>query len=301
MREKISGPDQPDICSSLNNLGFILLEEGAWQQAMPLLQRNLELCRKLGGDKRIAVALNNWARALQQKGDYAGAEATLKRALQEAHAVSGENSSLSAKILANIGVLEFDRGNYPAAEGYARQALSMQTKLAGVQTPAYANALIDLAEDRVFQGDAGGAEPLLRQALAIREQKFNAGNPAIIGAQVRLGEDLTQEGNLPEAETMLRRALASAKAEPFPLPPWKIAEAESGLGACLLAEGHREEGEQLLRHSDHALLRTRRRYSGILQYSLCPGATVVCGLPDGPAETLFVGARRNSPAGSSLT
>ncbi len=255
LREKISGPNHPDIFYPLNNLGFILLEKGEWQQAMPLLERNLELCRKLGGDKRIAVALNNWARALQQKGDYAGAQATLKQALQEAHAMSGVNSSLSAKIVENIGVLEFDRGDYLAAESYARQALTMQAKLAGIQTPAYASALIELAEDRVFQRDTAGAEPLLRQALAVREQKFNVGNPAIIAAQVRLGEDLTLEDKLPEAEALLRQALASAKAEPFPLPPWKVAEAESALGACLLADGHREEGEELLHHSDQALLK----------------------------------------------
>ncbi len=254
LREKISGPNHPDIFYPLNNLGFILLEKGEWQQAMPFLQRNLDLCHKIGDDKRVAVARNNWARALQQKGDYAAAEAALKQALQEAHALSGENSSLSAKVLANLGLLEFDRHNYAAAENYARQALAIQTKVAGNQTPGYANALIDLAEDRLFQGDAGGAEPLLRQALAIRQQKFNAGNPAIIAVEVRLGEDLTQEGKLPEAETVLRQAVTEAKAEPFPVPPWKIAEAESALGACLLAEGHREEGDQLLRHSDQALL-----------------------------------------------
>jgi serine/threonine-protein kinase len=270
LREKISGTDHPDIFYSLNNLGFILLEKGEWQQAMPILERNLALCRKLGGDKRIAVALNNWARALQQKGDYAAAEAALKQALQDAH--GGENSSLSAKIVANLGLLEFDWGHYAAAENYARQALNMQSKLAGTQTPAYAGALIDLAEARLFQGDASGAEPLLREALAIREQKFNAGNPAILAAQVRLGEDLTQQGKLPEAEAGLRQALASAKAEPFPLPPWKIAEAESALGACLVAAGHREEGEQLLRSSEQALLQNPRaifrrpanlRYAGI--------------------------------------
>ncbi len=254
LREKISGPDHPDIFYPLNNLGFILLEKGDWQQAMPFLARNLELCRKLGNDKRIAVARNNWARALQQKGDYAASEAAFKEALQDAHAMSGENSSLSAKVMANMGLLEFDRGRYAAAESYARHALDIQSKVAGDQTPAYAGTLIDLAEARLFQGDAAGAEPLLRQALAIREQKFNAGNPAIIAAEVRLGEDLTQDGKLPEAETILRQALASAKAEPFPLPPWKIAEAESALGACLLAGGHQEEAAQLLRRSEQALL-----------------------------------------------
>jgi eukaryotic-like serine/threonine-protein kinase len=254
LREKISGANHPDIFYPLNNLSFILLEKGEWQQAMPFLQRNLELCHKLGGDKRVAVARNNWARALKQKGDYAGADAALKQALQDANALAGVNSSLSAKIIENQGLLEFDRRNYAAAESYARQALDLQSKLAGDQTPAYASALIDLAEARLFQGDAAGAEPLLRQALAIRAQKFNAGNPAIIAVEVRLGEDLTQENNLVEADSLLRQALASAKAEPFPLPPWKIAEAESALGACLLAEGHREEAEQLLRHSQQPLL-----------------------------------------------
>lgn len=253
LREKISGPNHPDIFYPLNNLGFILLEKGEWQQATPFLARNIELCRKLGNDRRIAVALNNWARALQQKGDYAAAEAALKEALEGAHAMSGENSSLAAKIVANLGLLEFDRGNYAAAESYARQALNIQNKVAGNQTPAYASALIDLAEARLFQSDAAGAEPLLRQALAIREQKFNADNPAIITAQVRLGEDLTQQGKLPEGEIVLRRALASAKAEPFPLPPWKLAEVESALGACLLAGGHQGEGVQLLRRSDRPL------------------------------------------------
>ncbi len=254
LREKISGPDHPDIFYPLNNLAFILLEKGEWQQAMPFLARNLELCHKLGNDKRIAVTENNWGRALQQKGDYAAAEASMKQALQDARAMSGSKGSLAAKIVANLGLLELDRGNYTAAEGYARQALKMQSELAGDQTPAYASALIDLGEDRVFQGDAAGAEPLLRQALAIREQKFNAGNPAIIAAEVRLGEDLTQEGKLPQAETILRQALASAKAEPFALPPWKVAEAENALGACLLAEGHQEEAGQLLHRSAQPLL-----------------------------------------------
>ena len=48
--------------------------------------------------------------------------------------------------------------------------------------------------------------------------------------------------------------LAAAKAEPFALLPWQIGEAESALGACLMArDGASTEGQKLLRESEKAL------------------------------------------------
>lgn len=249
-REKVFGTDDPDLYYPLNNLGRILLEKGEWQDAVPFLKRSLELRRKQGSkDPKLAGALSMWARALQQQGDYQQAEINYKEALQVARDSTGPASWVAAKITASRGLLEFDRGNYAGAEAFARQALEIERKLGREGTPEYASWLIDLAEARLYQGDSKGADPLLRQALTICEQKLNAGHPAIIAAQVRLGEALTQQGKVAEAEPLLRQALASARGEPFPMPAWKVAEAESALGACLLAGGHSAEGEQLLHDS----------------------------------------------------
>lgn len=249
--EKVSGPDHPDLQYALNNMAYILLEKGDPQQAMPFLQRNLKLTRQQG-DKNplLAIALNNWARALQQEGNFAGAAASFQQALQVADKAAGQKSWIYARVVANIGLLQFDQENFLAAETMAHQSLDIQRQLGGEETPAYASGLIDLAEAKFFQGDAAGAERLLRQALLIQQKKFNPDNPTLLATQVRLGEALTQQGKAAEAEPLLRQALAAARGEPFTLPAWQTAQIESALGACLLAQGHSAEGEQLLRHSE---------------------------------------------------
>jgi thioredoxin-like negative regulator of GroEL len=73
-----------------------------------------------------------------------------------------------------------------------------------------------------------------------------------------LGDVLTAEGKAAEAEPLLREALSSAQSAPFPLLPWQIAEAQSGLGTCLVALGRSAEGHQLLKASQADLQKDPR-------------------------------------------
>ena len=61
------------------------------------------------------------------------------------------------------------------------------------------------------------------------------------------------EGEAGQAEGVLRQALASARTAPFPLLAWQLAEAESALGACLVALHRYSEGQILLRNSEPGL------------------------------------------------
>jgi tetratricopeptide (TPR) repeat protein len=251
MRSKVMGEDHPDLYYPLNNLGYILLEKGDWAQALPFLQRAYTIVRKLPHSENTqATVLNNIGRAMQQKGDYTEAEKYFDQAIALVHKHNGQTSWREATITANLGNLQFDRGDFAAAESYELQALEMRRSLGGEDHPDVASSLIEVAEIRIFQGDPTTAEPMLRKALAIREKKFNPGNPAIIVAEVRLGEDLILEGNLSEAEPLLRKASQSAHSEPFPLSPWRVAEVDSALGSCLVAEKQTAQGEELLRNSE---------------------------------------------------
>jgi tetratricopeptide (TPR) repeat protein len=169
-------------------------------------------------------------------------------------------------VIFNLGMLDSDRNRYSEAEGRARQALEMRRKLGGDQTPTFASSLVELAEDRVFQGDPQSAVPMLRQALEIRQQKYSAGHPAVISAEVRLGEALMDEGEAVQAEPVLQQALASARTAPFPLLPWQMAEAESALGACLVALHRYSEGQILLRDSESVLRTIPKRRSGAWRF-----------------------------------
>ena len=256
IRRKILGNDHPDLYYSLNNLGWILLQEGDWKSAEPFLLENLRLVSKLFGEAstKMVIARKNWGLLRQQRGDYAGARQSFQTALETAQRTAGGDSWYVARVLLGFGELEFDARRYAAAEQYARQALSLSTKLGGADSPDVASALIDIAEDRVFQNDPLGGEPLLRRALRIQRKELSSGHPAIVATQVRLGEDLILEGKAAEAEPLLRQAMVAVKAEPFPLPPWQVAEAESALGACLTAEKPASvEGKELLLESEKAL------------------------------------------------
>ncbi len=253
-RTRVSGENHPDLYYPLNNLGYILLEKGEWAEAVPFLERAYAIQRKLPhSEASMAASLNNLGRAMQEKGDYMEAEKDFNQALALTEKANGRAGWRAAAIIANLGLLQFDKGDYAAAESYELQALAMRRSLGGEDHPDVATSLIEVAEVQVFQGDPKTAEPMLRKALAIREKKFNPGHPAIIAAEVRLGEALTMEGKLEEADAVLRTALASARSQPFALSPWRIAEAESALGACLVAEKRTAEGEQLLRASEPAL------------------------------------------------
>src|SRR5215472_4555050 len=254
IRRKVNGPGHPDLSYPLNNLGYLFLEKGDWASAEPFLKENVEIRRNTDGKgPRLASALNNWARMLQERGDYKRADESFQEAIAMLRAAAGPTSWNLAKVLANLGLLRADQGKYAEADQLEQQALDMRKKLGGDESPDQASSMVDLALVRSLQHDPAAAEPVLREALAIRKKEMAAGHPAIISTEVRLGEVLTDEGKTAEAEQLLRQAVSAIHVVPFPLPAWQLAETEIALGAALAQQGHVAEAEKLLRDPESRL------------------------------------------------
>ena len=236
---------------------MILLDEGDWKQAQPLLWEALGTRQKQFGAEHplIGTSLLDWGRVLQAKGDYKGAnyKEYLRQALDMERETVGPQNWRLKDVLDNLALLELDRGDYSEAERNAKQALEMSRSLGGEEHPEVAKSLVYVALAGEFQGDAASVVPLLEQALAIRKKLFGPSHPDVIAAQVRLGEALMEDGKANEAEPVLREAVASAESESFPLLPWQIAEAKNALGACLVLLGRPAQGKTLLRDSQAAL------------------------------------------------
>jgi tetratricopeptide (TPR) repeat protein len=247
IQRELFGAGHPDLAYPLNNLGAIYLARGDWAGAEPFLKENLEV-RGWPETKNAssAGALNNWARMLQQKGDYKEADQDFLEAIGITIEVKGPMSWNLAKMLTNRGLLLADEGNYKDAEQLERQALGMEQKLGGNESPDVAGTLINIALLRSLQQDPAGAETLLRQALDIRNKELSAGHPAIVSTETRLGEVLVDEGKYSEAEALLRQAVTEVHAVPFPLTEWQVAEPEIALAAALSANGKKAEAEKLL-------------------------------------------------------
>jgi tetratricopeptide (TPR) repeat protein len=111
-RRRIWGPRHPDTAYSLNNLGWIYLELGRWQDAESLLRENLVVIRKaeIVPGVRYANALGNWGRVLQQKGDLSGASQAFEEAQRVLASVGKSDTWIAAKILIYQAMIDLDRG-----------------------------------------------------------------------------------------------------------------------------------------------------------------------------------------------
>jgi tetratricopeptide (TPR) repeat protein len=81
--EKARGSEHPDTATSLNNLAYLLRDQGDLAGARPLYERALAIDEKARGSEHpdTATSLNNLASLLRDQGDLAGARPLYERAL----------------------------------------------------------------------------------------------------------------------------------------------------------------------------------------------------------------------------
>jgi serine/threonine-protein kinase len=247
-RQRIWGHDHPDTAYSLNNLGYIDLEQGRWQQAEPLLLENVAISAKIGDgtSPRYAIALANVGRVEEQKGDFAEAANDYERGLGVLVAGGKSNSLIEAKIEIYQAQLANDRGDSAAGQRIAEHALALTSKLSGASSPMASNGLLALGEAKLLAGHRAGAETAFRGALQIRQGMYPSTHREFLYAETRLTEALLAEGRGQEALHEAETALNSARAAPFPLPAWRMAELKVVKGLALAAVGRDSEALPLL-------------------------------------------------------
>ncbi len=242
-RRRIWGPNHPDTAYSLNNLGWIFLEQGKWRAAEPLLRETVAITLKEGDGTgpRYIIALSNWGRMLQQKGDLSGAAATFDQA-QSRLAASGRGESwIASKLLVYQSLLALDRGHPDEAVRSATRAVDLQRQLGGDSNPQLATGLLALGQSQLLAGQPAAAESSFRSALAMRQHAYPATHPELLLAQARLAEALLAEGQPQGALELLQTAIRNADTAPFPLPAWRMAELHILDGLALRATGHQAE------------------------------------------------------------
>jgi tetratricopeptide (TPR) repeat protein len=130
IKEKLLGPDDPDVANSLNNLSARYYERGKDAQAEPLLRRALAIQEKALGRDHLHVAIS----------------------------------------LNNLATLYYKQGNYSQAEPLFRRALAIREKALGPDHPKVADSLNRLAMLYQKQGKDAQAEPLFRRAQEIKRR-----------------------------------------------------------------------------------------------------------------------------------
>ncbi|HWE35607.1 MAG TPA: tetratricopeptide repeat-containing protein [Isosphaeraceae bacterium] len=206
IREKIVGPEHPDVARSLATLAMIRSERGTSEEALTLLKRALEI---------------------------------RNRAL-------GPDHPETAKVYQKMGVVELLRGRLAPALDDMNRALKIQTKALGADHPDVAETLSDSAAallvaarryrerptPKVLLARLKGertnsvrpmalaeAEKSLKRAVAIFEKSGKAKTPRMALALDNLAAVCVEQGRYLEAESLTSRALAIADAALRPDDP----------------------------------------------------------------------------------
>jgi CHAT domain-containing protein len=250
IRERILGPDHPDVAAALNVLAVNFWIKGEYAQAEPIYQRILSVFeRTLGPENpRIAITLNNLAAFYWEKGDYVKAEPLAQRALAIMERTLGPEHLSVAMVVNTLAIIYSSRGDYPKAGPLFERALEIWEKALGLEHPHVGIALSNLATVYTDEGEYARAEPLYRRALTIREKALGAEHSEVAATLDNLATVYTEEGEYAKAEPLYRRALnirEKALGEEHP----KVAILLGNLGTLYRRIGEYAKAEPLYRRA----------------------------------------------------
>lgn len=248
----------PLLARTLNSVAGVLMDQGQAPAAEPLYREALAVWIELHGTEHpeVAAVWNNLVDCLDEQGRYTEAEQYCHKALDLRIRLHGRVSQeVASSMNTCAGVLEVQE-DLEGAERLLRDSLEIRQELYSPQHPKVAIALNNLASllhrrgrparenlDSLYK-EAG---LLYDQARAILEER-EPESPSLGAVLINQAELWLDQGKPKEAEVAVRRALEIFH-EAYPEGHWRIVEAESVLGSCLVVLGHFEEGKFLLEQS----------------------------------------------------
>ncbi len=209
IREKMLGPEHPDVASSLNNLANLYYVQGDYASAAPLHQRSLGIREKVLGPKHpeVATSLNNLALVYHDQGDSASAEPLYERSLAIWENVLGTGHPHVAKSLNNLARLHQAQKDYASAAPLYERSLGILEKKLGPEHPDVASSLNNLANLHSDRGDYASAARLLERSLAIREKVLRPEHEDVAQSLASLALLHRKQGDAASAAPLFERSL----------------------------------------------------------------------------------------------
>jgi tetratricopeptide (TPR) repeat protein len=208
--EQAPGDSRLMEAQKLYEEGKKLREAGKYAEAMPLVERALELREAIHGGTHLEVAscLNLLGDVHQLRGSYTHAEPLYERALAIREASLGMNHPDVATSLNSLANLYRSQGLHAEAEPLYERALAIREAALGKSHPDVAKSLNNLALLYRTQGRHAKAEPLYERALAIWEATLGKNHPDTAVALNNLAMLYRDQGLYARAEPLYERALA---------------------------------------------------------------------------------------------
>ena len=279
------------VTQALRDLASLEAERGNIAKAEPLLSEALGRARHPPVDSVLLGRLLDGSGSLQlDKGDFAGAERTLREAVALRRRVLGEQHEDVATSLNNLAVSIGQQNRWAEAIPLHQQALAVVRSLKGPEHPDVATAINTLANAVTITGDYKAADTLFQRTLELRQRLLGAHHPEVAWTHYSYADMLRLAGDYPRAIAEASAVLAE-RGTSLPETHPMIHSALQVFGRSHLALGHVREAEAALRES----LRLRKAaYPAdhwlVASATGAVGESLLFGKRYGEAEPMLLGA-----------
>ena len=252
IRESLYDPNDPQIATTLHNLGGELSELGQWAAARPLLERALRIREGRYGpnDPSVADSLTWLGGMLYHLDEPVPARPMLERALSIHEAMYGPNHPQITATLNFLGLALLRLGMAAAARALFARALHIRESVYGPLHPWTATCLTNLGSALADLDEPAAARPLLERALHIRESIYGPDDYTVALTLNPLGVAVAELGDPATGRTMLERALHINEAIHGPTHPWTASTLKS-LGSVLVKLSDPAAARPLLERALH--------------------------------------------------
>ncbi|GAB5470553.1 MAG: hypothetical protein Kilf2KO_35830 [Rhodospirillales bacterium] len=212
--EREWGRDALETAVAIGELANSYVAQGRYQEAEPLLKRDLVIQEEILGRDHplLAVSLNNLGELHERQGRYGQAAPLYKRAVAIQEKALGPSHPDLATALNNLAVLYGRQGRYEEAVPLSERALAIAEKVLGSDHPAVATMLDNLAELHERQGRYGQAEQIYKRSLTIFETALGPDHAEVAFTLNNLARVYGKQGRYQAAKSRYERALAIADA-----------------------------------------------------------------------------------------
>lgn len=250
IRERILGPNDPNVAAILNSVAEIYRIKGDYAKAEPLHLRALGIFeRSFGSDHQfVARSLVGLGLLYSGKGGQRRAEPLFQRSLAIYEKALGSDHPNVAVVLNNLGDLYRIEGSFDKALPLYQRALTICEAALGKRDPRVATTLTNLAAVYKATGDYVKAEPLASRALAIRETAFGPNHRDIAESLNLLGNIYDARGDYSRAEPLYQRAMAIREKNPGQNDS-ELAKSLNNLAGVCFNKGDYERAEPLYKRA----------------------------------------------------
>ncbi|MBO0861229.1 MAG: CHAT domain-containing protein [Chloracidobacterium sp.] len=186
-----------------------LYRAGKYDEAIPLVERALEIRKKLLGPDHqdVAAAILGLANLYRDKGEYAKAEPLYRQGLEISEKALGTDHRDVARAINELAIFYWHKGDYASAESLCQRALGVWERALGLDHPEAALTFNNLAITYYRKGQYEKAERFFLRALDIWEKALGPEHSNVLRALNNLAALYHERCEYVKAEPLYRRVV----------------------------------------------------------------------------------------------